>query len=87
MATHKQGVGFTTEDKDLCISLSNGRLRFVGDGSSYSGFAYGIEPDDGYMPFPVLTPNPSSLLLNLVATFPLRFPCLHPVVSHLLRLG
>ena len=44
MAAHKQGVGFTTEDEDLCISLDNERLRFESDGSSYSGFAYRIEP-------------------------------------------
>ena len=47
IAAHKQGVAFTTEEKDVCISLCNGRLRFEGDGSSYSGFAYRIEPDDG----------------------------------------
>ena len=34
IAAHKQGVGFTTEEKDLCISLFNGRLRFEGDESS-----------------------------------------------------
>ena len=51
MAAHKQGVGFATEEKDSHISLFNGRLRFEGDGSSYSGFACRIEPDDGYVPF------------------------------------
>ena len=30
MAAHKQGVRFTSEEKDLCSSLSNGRLRFEG---------------------------------------------------------
>ena len=28
VAAHKRGVGFTTEEKDLCISLFTGRLRF-----------------------------------------------------------
>ena len=42
MAAHKQGVGFMTEEEDLCISLFDGRLRFEGDGSSYSNFAYRI---------------------------------------------
>ena len=36
MAAHKQGVGFTAKEKDLCISVFNGRLRLEGDGSSYS---------------------------------------------------
>ncbi|CAN0366564.1 unnamed protein product, partial [Laminaria digitata] len=58
MAAHKHGVGFMTENY-LCISLFNGRLKFEGDGSSYSSFAYRIEPDDGYVPFPLLTPDPS----------------------------
>ena len=86
MAAHKQGRGFTTEEKDLCIYLFNGRLRFEGDGSSYSGFAYRIESDDGYVTFPLLPPNPSRLVWNPVAIFPLCFPCLHPVVSRLLGL-
>ena len=42
MAARKQGVGFMTEEEDLCISLFDGRLRFEGDGSSYSNFAYRI---------------------------------------------
>ncbi|CAM9287200.1 unnamed protein product, partial [Laminaria digitata] len=49
MAAQKHGVGFMTEKK-LCISLFNGRLKFEGDGSSYSSFACRIEPDDGYVP-------------------------------------
>ena len=81
MAAHKQGVGFTTEAKDLCISLFNRRLRFEGDGSGYSGFADRIELDDGYVPFPLLTPNLHETCL--VTIFPLPFPCLDSVVSHL----
>ena len=84
MAAHKQGVGFTSEEKDLCISLFNGRLRFEGDGPIYSGFVYRIEPEDGYVPLPPLNPNFSECGIWFVI-FPLRFPCLHPVVSHLLR--
>ena len=78
MAAHKQGVGFTTEEKDLCISLFTGRLRFEGDGSSYSGFAYRIEPDDGYVPFPVLTPNPPEPCVEPGCDLPLAFPVLEP---------
>ena len=78
MAAHKQGVGFTTEEKDLCISLFTGRLRFEGDGSSYSGFAYRIEPDDGYVPFPVLTPSPPEPCVEPGCDLPLAFPVLEP---------
>ena len=69
MAAHKQGVGFTTEEKDLCIFLFNGRLRFEGDGSSYSGFAYRIEPDDGYVPFPLLNLHPPRDLCGIRLRF------------------
>ena len=58
MVAHKQGVGLTTEEKDVCISLFNESLGFGGDGSSYSGFAYRMKPDDGYLPFSLLTPKP-----------------------------
>ena len=36
------------------------RLRFEGDVSSYFKFAYRIEPDNGYVPFPLLTPDSTS---------------------------
>ena len=78
MAAHKQGVGFTTEDEDLCISLDNERLRFESDGSSYSGFAYRIEPDDGYVTFLLLTPNPPEPCMESGCDFPLAFPVLAP---------
>ena len=55
MAAHEHGVGFMTEEEGLYISLFNGRLRFEGDGSSYFNFAYRIEADKGYVPFPLLT--------------------------------
>ena len=57
MAAHEHGVGFMTKEEGLCISLSNGRLRFEGDGSSYFNFAYRIEPGNVYVPFPFLTPD------------------------------
>ena len=31
MAAHRQGARFTTEEKGLCTSLSDRRLRFEGD--------------------------------------------------------
>ena len=58
MAAHKQGVGFMTEDEGLCISPFDGRLRFEGDGSSYSNFACRIEPDNGYVCLLYTSPSP-----------------------------
>ena len=78
MAAHKQGVAFTTEEKDLYISLFNGRLRFEGDGSSCSGFDYRIEPDHGYVPFPLETANPPETCAEYGCDFPLTFPVLAP---------
>ena len=78
MAARKQGVGFTTEEKDLCISLFMGWLRFEGDGSSYSGFAYRIETDDGYVPFSLLTPNPPESCVESGCDLSLAFPVLAP---------
>ena len=49
-------VELTTDVGGLCIYPFDGRLRFEGDGSSYSGFVFcRIEPDDGYVPFSLLT--------------------------------
>ena len=78
MAAHKQGVEFTTEEKDLYISLFNGRLGFEGDGSSCSGFNYRIEPDHGYVPFPLETANPPETCAEYGGNFPLTFPVLAP---------
>ena len=64
--------------KNLSISLFNGRLRFEGDGPSYSGFAYSIEPDDGYVPFSLETPNPLETCVEYGCIFPLSFPLLAP---------
>lgn len=38
MAAHRHGLGFRTEERGMCVSLVDGRLRFGGDGSSISGF-------------------------------------------------
>ena len=62
----------------MCISLFDGRLRFEGDGSSYSGFAYRIEPDNGYVPFPLETPNPPETCVEDSCDLPLAFPVLAP---------
>ena len=56
----------------------NGRLRFEDDGSTYSGFAYRIEPDDGYVSFPLLTPNPRETCVESGCDSLLAFPVLAP---------
>ncbi|CAN0386005.1 unnamed protein product, partial [Laminaria digitata] len=38
----------------------------------------GIEPDDGYVPFPLLTPDPSENCVETGCDFPLAFPVLAP---------
>ena len=45
MTAHRPGVGFKTEESGMRISLRDGRLRFEGEGSGYSGFGCRIEPD------------------------------------------
>ena len=62
----------------MCTSISDGRLRFEGDGSGDSGFACRIEPDDGYVPFPVLTPNPPEDCIEYDCDFPLELPAPAP---------
>ena len=55
LAAHKHGVGFMTEEEGLCIALFNGGLRFEGDVSSDFNVAYRIEPENDYVPFPLVT--------------------------------
>ena len=86
MTAHEQGVGFTTEEEGLCIYLFDGQLRFEGDGSCYSDFAYTIEPHNGYGLFPLLSPDSTENRATLIAIFPWHFPCLPPVALLLLRL-
>ena len=75
-----------TEGEILRISLFDGRLRFKGDGSSCFTFAYRIEPDSGYVPFPVLTPDSTENRAEIDCDSPRRFPYLPPVAPLLLRL-
>lgn len=77
MATHEQGARCTTEE-DLCLNLFNGRLKFEGDGCSYSTFAYRVEPDDGYVPFLILVPDSSGNCVETGCDLPLAFPVPSP---------
>ena len=51
-------------------------MRFEGDGSSLSGFACRTEPDDGYVPFPLLIPNLPEDCEESGCDFLLAFPVL-----------
>ena len=86
MAAHTQWVRFTTEEEGLCISLFDGRLRFEGIGSNYSGSTCRIKPNDGYAPFPLLTPNLPDDCAESGCDFPLAFPVLAPGRNAYMRL-
>ena len=78
MTAHNHGVGFIIEEKSLCISLFFGRLRFEGDGSSHIKFAYRIKPDNGYVPFPLLTSNSTQNRVEVECDSPQVLPVLAP---------
>ena len=52
-------------------------MRFGGDGSRNSIFAYRVELDNGCVPFPLLTPNPPENA-DTGSVLPLAFPVLAP---------
>ena len=78
MAAHEQGVGCMIEDEGLCISLFDVWLRFEDDKSRSSNFACRVEPDNGYVPFPLLTPDHAENRVETGCDFPLAFPVLAP---------
>ena len=69
-----------TEKKGLCISFFDRWLTFEGDGSSYYNFTStgSIEPDRGYVPFPLLTPEPNEDSVKTDCDYLLAFPVLSP---------
>ena len=58
--------------------LSDGRLRFWSDGSEYSNFGRRIDPDDDYIPFPMLVPEPIKNPVQPAHSVPLVFPGIAP---------
>ena len=78
MAAHKLEVGFMTEEEGLQISLFDGRLRFEGDGSSCFNSAFIIKPDNGYVPFPLLTPDSTENRMEIDRGSPQALPVLAP---------
>ena len=50
MAAHTRGVGFATDDKDMSVTLSDGRLTLWSDVSVYCNYGMRIYPDDDYIP-------------------------------------
>ena len=76
MDAYNHVVGFMTEEEGLCISLFNERLRFEGDGFSYFNFACIVEPDNGYVPFPLLTPDSAENRAKIDCDSPQALPVL-----------
>ena len=74
MAAHTRGVGFATDDKDMSVTLADGRLKFWSDGSGYCNYGRRIDPDDDYIPFPLLVPEPIENVVQPAHPISLEFP-------------
>ena len=74
MAAHTRGIGFTTDDVDMSVTLVDGRLRLSSDGSSYSNYGRRIDPDDDCIPFPLSVPDPIENAGQPSLPAPLGFP-------------
>ena len=74
MAAHTRGVGFATDDKDMSVTLADGRLRFWSDGSGYSNYGRRIYPDDDCIPFPLRVPDSIENAKQLALPVPLEVP-------------
>ena len=61
------------------------RLRLEGDASGYSGYACRVEPDDGYVQFPLSALKPPDDCAESGADFPLDFPVLDAGSTQILR--
>ena len=78
MAAHTRGVGFATDDKDMGVTLADGRLKFWSDGSGYCIYGRRIDLDDGYIPFPLLVPEPIENVVKPAHPMSLEFPIKAP---------
>ena len=78
MAAHTRGVGFATDDKDMSVTLADGRLRFWSDGSGDSNYGRRIGPDDDYIPFSLSVPDPIENPVQPALPVPLGFPVVAP---------
>ena len=58
MAAPTRGVGFTTDDEDMKVTLVDMCLRFCSDGSGRSKYSGRIDPDDDYIRSPLSVPEP-----------------------------
>ena len=58
MAAHTRGAGFATYDKDMSVTLADGRLTFWSDGSGNCNYGRRIDPDNDYIPFSLLVSEP-----------------------------
>ena len=78
MAAHTRGVGFATDDKDMSVTLADGRLRFWSDGSGDSNYGRRIGPDDDYIPFSLSVPDPIENPVQPALPVPLGVPVVVP---------
>lgn len=53
-------------------------MRSESEGPSRSNFAYRVDPDNGYVPFSPLTPDPTKNRVETGCEFPLALPVLVP---------
>ena len=82
MAAHTRRVGFATDDKDLSVTLADGRLKICSDGSEYCRFCRRTDPDDDYIPFPLLVPEPIENVVQPVHPISLEFPIETPGIAN-----
>ena len=74
MAAHTREVGFAADDKDMSVTLADGRLKFWSDGSGYCYYGRRIYPNDDYIPLPLLVPEPIENVMQPAHPISLEFP-------------
>ena len=74
MAAHTRGVGLATGDKNMSVTLADGRLKVWINGSEYCNYGRRIDPDDDYIPFPLLVPEPIENAVQPAHHISLEFP-------------
>ena len=75
---YTRGVGFATEDKDMNVTLADGRLRFWSDASGYSNYGRWIDPEDDNIPILLSVPDPIENPAQPALPAPLGVPVVTP---------
>ena len=78
MSLNKRGVGFVTDDKDMSVTLADGRLRCWSYGSGYTNVGRRIHPDDDYIHFPMSVLEPIENPVQPAHSVPLVFAVIAP---------